>query len=87
MHIVLKGLKMKKIKLNGKEYDCEVRDGVRYVDGMNPDEFVNYLVKNGDWTALSDLAKIGMKVIKDIKQNKISSYQQIADELYLKKVN
>jgi hypothetical protein len=76
-----------KLKLNGKEYNCEIRDGVRYVNGMNPDEFVDYLADNGDWTALHDLVIIGMQVVKDTKKNTTSSYQKLANELYLKKVN
>ena len=88
MLIVLKGLKMKsKITLNGKEYDCEVRDGIRYIDGMVSTEFIDFLTKNGEWMALSDLAKIGMKVIQDIKQKQSRSYQKMADELYQKKAN
>lgn len=73
-----------KLKLNGIEYDCEVRDGVRYVNGMNPDEFVDHLAKNGDWTALHDLVIIGMNVVRNTMNG---SCQQLANELYWKKVN
>lgn len=76
------------LKLNGKEYKCEVIDGVPYIEGMRHDEFIDFLADKGDWTAISDLAIIGMQAVKDKKNNqKLSSYQKLAEELYLKKVN
>lgn len=76
------------LKLNGKEYPCEVRDGVPYVNNMKHDEFVDWLFEQGEWTAICDLTIIGMRVVKDsIKGEKSTSYQQMANELYLKKVN
>lgn len=32
-----------KITIAGKTYDCEVRNGVRYIDGVTSDEFIKRL--------------------------------------------
>ena len=31
------------VRIDGKEYPCEVKNGVRYINGMTVDEFYNTL--------------------------------------------
>lgn len=48
------------VRIAGKEYPCEVIDGVRYIDGMTVSEFMETL----DTDTLIKLAKIGKTAIE-----------------------
>ena len=52
-----------KIKFGNKEYDCEVRDGIRYIDGKTVDEFLKTL----DSGYLRILANKGLRTINKKK--------------------
>lgn len=54
---------MSTIQIGGKKYPCEVKNGIRYVDGKTVDEFMSTLSFN----ELLDLAMLGKKVSKGLK--------------------
>jgi hypothetical protein len=74
------------IRLNGKVYKCEHRNGIRYIDGKTSDEFI----KDLDPITLFELAVIGRQWLTDIVTGiglKEVSYQRMADEFHAKKNN
>lgn len=55
-----------KITFNDKTYDCEVKDGVRYIDGKTVDEFLKTI--QPDFTPL--LIKKGVETLTGKKPTK-----------------
>lgn len=54
-----------KIVLNGEVYSCSIIDGVKYVDGLTIDQFVDKLSKDKDQSGFIEAVKIGKAVAAD----------------------
>lgn len=73
-----------KFKLNGKQYSCEVINGIAYIDGKTVSEFVKTL----DSVTLSEFAKVGRQALIDEKNGtKPNSYQGMMDGFHITKNN
>jgi hypothetical protein len=73
-----------KIKLNGKTYDGEVRNGQRYIDGIPASEFVDSL----DAITVAELAVVGQQALVDEKKGtKNGGYQKMMDRFHIIKNN
>lgn len=55
-----------KITISGKTYDCEVRNGVRFIDGKTVPEFAATLSNS----ELFDLAKVGAAAVDAEKEGR-----------------
>jgi hypothetical protein len=67
------------IVISGKKHEVEIRDGVRYVDGMTIDKFIDSV----DPLTLIDLANVGKAHVNDIVAGeKIHNYQGMMDFFY-----
>lgn len=71
-------MSMAEITLNGKKYKVEVINHERYVDGMKVSEFLEKMMVDGNWTAISDLATLGMQIVK----TGVDSPQKFVKELH-----
>lgn len=50
-----------KINIGNKDYNCEVIDGIRYIEGKTVSKFVETLIKNSDEDTLKLLADKGLR--------------------------
>lgn len=64
-----------KITISGKVYECEVRNGVRYVDGKTVPEFAKTL----SLSELMDLAIVGAMAVDAEKEGRFIPAQMIGD--------
>lgn len=68
-----------KLTLRNKEYECEVIDGVRYIDGKTVDEFYNELPIE----EVIKLVRVGFETLKAEKNGEAFSpkeeYQRIKE--------
>lgn len=58
-----------KVSISGKEYNCEVVNGIRYIDGMTVSEFAKRLSS----AEILELAMVGADAIDAEKENRVSS--------------
>lgn len=65
------------VRIAGKEYPCEVIDGVRYIDGVTVWEFMKRL----DSTTIGNLAKIGKTAVEFEKAGVNFPAQKTLDSL------
>ena len=76
------------ITLAGKQYQVSVVDGVRFIDGIGVDEFVENLIDDGNIYAMIDIMEIGWQAVKDqTTGEKKESYQSMADEKHQQRNN
>ena len=69
-----------KLTLGNKEYECEVIDGVRYIDGKTVDEFYNELPIE----EVIKLVRVGFETLKAEKNTeRITSILTITEEYVL----
>ena len=69
---------MSTITISGKTYNIEIKNGIKYVDGKNIDNFINSLPLE----SIIEMAKVGHATLKGE-----SSPQQMANELHQMKHN
>lgn len=73
-----------KITIAGKQYDCEVIKGERFINGMAVEKFIETL----DPFILCDMAEVGYRAVKNEIQGKpCGGHQKLANELYQKRNN
>jgi hypothetical protein len=70
-----------KIILNDKEYDVEVKNGVRFIDGKTVDEFMKGL----DTITLLEFAEVGKIALADEKNGTTRSYQNMMNDFKIKR--
>ncbi len=71
---------MNKVKLNGKEYEVEVRNGVRYIDGKDIDTFLKFC----NPYEMIDLIILGKSIVEG---ENIESPQKFVNKLNQKRNN
>lgn len=79
MEKVFKG----KATISGRTYDVEVRDGIRYIDGVTVDEFHKRLSES----EIRDLARVGAEAVDAEREGKPYSPQARINEIQTNKPN
>jgi hypothetical protein len=69
------------IKIDGVEYTCEVKNGVRYVDGKTVDSFLESLQNP---KTIVRLAQIGDQALKDEAEGRNDEFHNYQGELMAK---
>ncbi len=73
-----------KVRISGKEYDCEVIDGERFINGQTVEVFLASL----DVETKKDMASVGRKALADEQKNgHLGGLQGLADALHSRRVN
>lgn len=62
-----------KITISGKTYDCEVRNGVRYIDGKTVSEFASTLSHR----EIMELAMVGAMAVEAEKEGRFIPAQAV----------
>lgn len=69
-----------KVSIAGKEYNCEVVNGIRYIDGVTVSEFAKRLSS----AEILELAMVGACAVDSEKENRESSpgamYREIRNQ-------
>lgn len=74
------------IEIGGKTYPCEVKDGVRLIDGKTIEEFFNTLTRD----EVHDLAVIGRRALYLEALGRVTSRNELqrhANALHSRRVN
>ena len=73
-----------KVRINGIEHEVEVIGGVRYIDGITVDKWL----EKANILELQDICKIGQQaLIDEQKGTKPRGYQKMMNDEYLKRNN
>ena len=67
------------LTIQGKKYNCQVVNGVSFVEGQPIDDFLDTL----DYKALVELCKVGISILR----NEGNSPQKMMDEFHQSKCN
>jgi hypothetical protein len=71
------------VRINGRQYKCEVINGERFIDGKAVADFL----ADQDEQTMSDMAIVGKQALADEKSNQLGGLQNLADALHSRKVN
>lgn len=73
------------VTINGIEHEVEVLGGVRYIDGMPVDKWIE---EKANILEILDAAKVGHQAIYDeIKGTKPANYQKMFEREFIKRSN